>query len=61
MDGTVDGPKRDVVLLNAGAALMAAGKASSLKDGIDMARESIGSGAALKKVDELVAYSRSAA
>jgi anthranilate phosphoribosyltransferase len=61
LDGTVDGPKRDVVLLNAGAALMAAGKASSLKEGIDMARESIGSGAALKKVDELVAFSRSVA
>lgn len=61
LDGTVDGPKRDVVLLNAGAALLAAGKAASLKDGIAMARESIGSGAALKKVDELVTFSRSMA
>jgi anthranilate phosphoribosyltransferase len=59
LDGTVDGPKRDVVLLNAGAALQAAGKTKTLKDGIVMARDSIGSGAALKKVDELVAFSRS--
>jgi anthranilate phosphoribosyltransferase len=61
LDGTVDGPKRDVVLLNAGAALMAANKVSNLQDGIAIARESIGSGAALKKVDELVEFSRSLA
>lgn len=59
LQGTLDGPKRDVVLLNAAAALQAAGKASSVKDGIDMAKESIGSGAAYKKVEELVDFSRS--
>ncbi|MBZ0299057.1 MAG: anthranilate phosphoribosyltransferase [Anaerolineae bacterium] len=59
LDGTVDGPKRDVVLLNAGAALLAAGKVNDLETGVALARESIGSGAALKKVDELIAFSRS--
>lgn len=59
LDGTVNGPKRDVVLLNAGAALLAAGKTSDLKAGIALARESIASGAALRKVDELVEFSRS--
>src|SRR5690606_12302152 len=59
LDGTINGPKRAVVLLNAGAALLAAGKARDLKEGIAMARESIASGAALRKVDELVEFSRS--
>ena len=59
LDGTVDGPKRDVVLLNAGAALLAAGKAGDLKGGITLAREAIESGAALNKLDSLVEFSRS--
>ena len=40
------GPRRDVVLLNAGAALEVAGRAASLQDGIQVAAESIDSGAA---------------
>lgn len=59
LDGTMDGPKRDVVLLNAGAALVAAGKAGDLKGGIALARDTIESGAALKKLDALVEFSRS--
>ena len=35
------GPKKDIVLLNASAALVADGKARDMKDGIDMAREAI--------------------
>lgn len=58
LDGRVNGPKRDVVLLNAGAAIMAAGLVDDLKDGIAAARESIGSGAALKKLDALIECSR---
>lgn len=61
LDGTVDGPKRDVVLLNAGAALLAAGRAHDLQSGIVLARESISSGAALKKLDALIEFSRSLA
>ncbi len=59
LDGTVNGPKRDVVMLNAGAALLAAGRASDLKEGLLMARESIESGAARRKVAELVEFSQS--
>ncbi len=47
------GPKRDVVLLNTAPALVAAGAASTWKDGIRLAAESIDSGAALKKLEEL--------
>lgn len=46
------GPKTDIVLLNAGAALFAAGKCDSIASGINLARETIASGAALKKVEE---------
>ncbi len=40
------GPRRDVVLLNSGAALVAAGRASRIEDGIVIAAETIGAGAA---------------
>jgi anthranilate phosphoribosyltransferase len=51
------GPRLDTVLLNAGAALMAAGKAADLKAGVEVARQSIASGAALAKMNALVAFS----
>ena len=51
--GGVKGPKRDIVLLNAGAGLYIAEKADSLAEGVKLAAELIDSGAALKKVDEL--------
>ena len=47
------GPKRDVVLLNTAPALVAAGAASTWKEGIRLAAESIDSGAALRKLEEL--------
>ena len=47
------GPKRDIVLLNAGVALFAANRAAGIADGIDMARESIDSGRALVKLEAL--------
>ena len=52
------GPKLDMVLLNAGAALMAAGVASNIKNGIAMAREVVASGAALAKLEQLVRFSQ---
>ena len=48
---------RDAVLLNAAAALLVAGKVSDLKSGVDMARQSIDSGAALGKINALRALS----
>lgn len=50
------GAKLDMVLLNAGAALMAAGKAEDLIDGIALAREVVASGAALAKLDSFAAF-----
>ena len=49
------GPSLDIVLLNAGAALYAAGHTESIASGIEQAREAIASGAALKKLNEFVA------
>ncbi|MCX5877377.1 MAG: anthranilate phosphoribosyltransferase [Deltaproteobacteria bacterium] len=53
------GPCLDMVLLNAGAALMAAGRSDDLAAGVVLAREVVVSGAALNKVEALVAFSRS--
>jgi len=52
------GPERDIVILNAGAALYAAGVAGSIADGVRLARDTIESGAARAKLDEFVAYTR---
>ena len=52
------GPKRDVVLLNTAAALVACQKAADLKTGITQAEQAIDSGAALAKLEALVAYTR---
>jgi anthranilate phosphoribosyltransferase len=48
--------RRDVVLLNAAAALVAAGRADHLRDAIPLAAQAIDSGAAGKKLAVLVAY-----
>ncbi len=50
------GAKLDMVLLNAGAALMAAGEAESLAGGVARAREVVASGAALEKLDALIGF-----
>jgi anthranilate phosphoribosyltransferase len=52
------GPCRDVVLLNAGAALVAAGKAEDFKAGIARAETAIDSGAAAEKLQALIRYTR---
>lgn len=51
------GPKRDIVILNAAAAIYAADKAKSIKEGIKLALESIDSGRALEKLELLKEYS----
>jgi anthranilate phosphoribosyltransferase len=51
--GGTGGAYRDAVLLNAAAALVVAGKAADLKSGVDMARNSIDSGAARARLDAL--------
>lgn len=54
--GNTGGARLDMVLLNTGAALMAAGKAVDLKEGVEQARKIIASGAALEKLDNLIAF-----
>ena len=56
--GEESGPKTDIVLLNAGAAIYVGGGASSIKDGVEKARASIKSGRALKKLLALSEESR---
>ncbi|MEL6150376.1 MAG: anthranilate phosphoribosyltransferase [Chloroflexota bacterium] len=58
LDGSVRGAKRDVVLLNAGAALHVAGKSDSIQDGIRVATDAIDTGAAVAKLDELISVSQ---
>ena len=58
LQGEEKGAKRAIVLLNAGAAIYAADKAASLNEGIELAKKSIDSGNALKKLEELVEASR---
>jgi anthranilate phosphoribosyltransferase len=50
-----DGPVRDIVLLNAGAALYCAGVADSIADGVKRAREAVASGKAQAKLSQFVA------
>jgi anthranilate phosphoribosyltransferase len=54
----VSGPKRDVVLLNAAAAFISTEKTQDLREGIAMAEESIDSGRAMKKLKELIQFSK---
>lgn len=49
-------PERDIVTLNAGAAIYASGVADSLAEGVERARSAVASGAALAKLAELAAY-----
>ena len=53
------GPKTDIVVLNAAAAIYVGGKADSIEKGILVATNSIESGAALKKLEELCRVSNS--
>ena len=50
------GPRRDIVVANASAAIVAAGRAADFLEGALLAAQSIDSGAALKKLDALIAF-----
>ena len=58
LDGQEHGPKRDVVLLNSAAALVAADKAGDIREGLELARKSLDSGAARERLERMVAMSR---
>ncbi len=51
------GAHRDTVVLNAGLGIFANGKAETVQEGVKLAKESIDSGAALEKLQNLIAYS----
>jgi anthranilate phosphoribosyltransferase len=59
--GDLDGTPREIVVLNAGTALYAAGIANSIAEGIGRARETIASGAARRKLDAFVEATQSIA
>jgi anthranilate phosphoribosyltransferase len=54
--GKITGPKRDMVIANAGGAVVAAGLAYDLKDGIQLARQAMENGRALEKLRALQNY-----
>eukprot|EP00123_Amoebidium_parasiticum_P011831 comp20925_c0_seq1/m.27928 comp20925_c0_seq1/g.27928 ORF comp20925_c0_seq1/g.27928 comp20925_c0_seq1/m.27928 type:complete len:564 (-) comp20925_c0_seq1:43-1734(-) len=60
LDGK-EGPNLDFVLINSAALLVAGGKAKTYKEGVELARESIGSGRARQVLTQYIALSRAAA
>ncbi len=52
------GPRRDILLLNSGAALYLGKKAESIKEGINLAKDIIDKGLARKKMEEYIDYTR---
>jgi anthranilate synthase/phosphoribosyltransferase len=56
--GTLNGARRDVVVLNAAAALVAGGRSKTLREGIRQAKHSLDSGAALQTLDRLIEFSQ---
>lgn len=58
--GGEQSPRRDVVLMNAAAALVAAGRAEHMKDAVKLASHSIDSGTASQKLDALVRFTTTA-
>ena len=57
LTGKEQGPKRDIVLLNAGSALYTIGAAKDMeKEGIEMARQSIDSGSAIEKLNQFIEF-----
>jgi anthranilate phosphoribosyltransferase len=56
--GGEQGPARDIVVMNAAAALVATGAAKSFREGADLAAKAISSGAAEKKLAALIEFTR---
>ena len=59
LSGKITGPKREAVLMNAGASLYIGGKAETWKDGIDLAAKLIDSGEATKTLEKMIEVSNS--
>jgi anthranilate phosphoribosyltransferase len=59
--GNEPGPARDIVILNAGVALYAANVATTMAEGVAMAREGVASGKALAKMHQFIAHTQALA
>src|SRR5439155_8515840 len=53
-----DGGRRSAVLLNAAGAIAAGGHAADLREGLELARETVDSGAAAERLERLITFSR---
>lgn len=53
-----EGPPKDIVCLNAGVALYAANVVDSIQAGLDLARQTIASGAAMERLNQMIAFSQ---
>ncbi len=60
LSGTLNGGRRDVVVLNAAAALVAGGQAHTLPEGIRLAKHSLDSGSARRALDDLIEFTQTA-
>lgn len=60
LDGRETGPKRDIVLLNSAAALVAADHASDLQEGLELARSSLNEGKARAQMEQMITSSNGA-
>src|SRR5918993_786471 len=58
LTGEERGASRDIVLLNAGAAIHVSGKAKSVEEGVSLARDSIGEGAAAMALEDFIKITR---
>ena len=58
LSGESNGARRDIVADNAGAALYVSGVVSTLRDGVALASNTIASGAAMRKLEELAAATK---
>ncbi len=58
LGGEERGGKRDAILLNAAGAIAAGGHAADLREGLELARKAVDSGAAAARLDELAQFSR---
>jgi anthranilate phosphoribosyltransferase len=56
-----NGGRRSAILLNAAGAIAASGGAADLRDGLELAREALDSGAAAERLEQLIAYSKAEA
>jgi anthranilate phosphoribosyltransferase len=57
LSGDITGAKRDIVLINAGAALLVEGWVNSTEEGIEMARDAINNGKAIEKLEQIIKVS----